>query len=93
MPNSTLEQFRALFVAGNEAFNRGDFASAFAALAPPTANSTRSRTRPSACPAYGAKAEAAAASRIWPGAAPRSHGTSTVRRCRFRVVAKACGAG
>src|SRR5215207_8797293 len=34
MPNPTLEQFRALFVAGNEAFNRGDFATAFAALAP-----------------------------------------------------------
>jgi ketosteroid isomerase-like protein len=32
--NLTLEQFRAVFVAGNEAFNRGDFATAFAGLAP-----------------------------------------------------------
>jgi ketosteroid isomerase-like protein len=32
--NPTLEQFRAVFLAGNEAFNRGDFTSAFAGLAP-----------------------------------------------------------
>ena len=32
--NPTLEQFRAAFLAGNEAFNRGDFATAFAGLAP-----------------------------------------------------------
>jgi ketosteroid isomerase-like protein len=30
----TLGQFRAAFLAGNEAFNRGDFAAAFAALSP-----------------------------------------------------------
>jgi hypothetical protein len=29
-----LEQFKAAFLAGNEAFNRGDFAAAFATLAP-----------------------------------------------------------
>jgi ketosteroid isomerase-like protein len=33
-PNPTLEQFRAAFLAGNEAFNRGDFERAFAGLAP-----------------------------------------------------------
>jgi ketosteroid isomerase-like protein len=33
-PNLTLGQFRAAFLAGNEAFNRGDFAAAFAVLAP-----------------------------------------------------------
>ena len=32
--NPTLGQFRAAFLAGNEAFNRGDFATAFAGLAP-----------------------------------------------------------
>jgi ketosteroid isomerase-like protein len=32
--NLTLEQFRAAFLAGNEAFNRGDFAAAFATLSP-----------------------------------------------------------
>jgi ketosteroid isomerase-like protein len=32
--NLTLGQFRAAFLAGNEAFNRGDFAAAFAALPP-----------------------------------------------------------
>ena len=32
--NPTLAQFRAAFLAGNEAFNRGDFARAFAGLAP-----------------------------------------------------------
>jgi ketosteroid isomerase-like protein len=32
--NLTLGQFRAAFLAGNEAFNRGDFAAAFALLAP-----------------------------------------------------------
>jgi ketosteroid isomerase-like protein len=32
--NLTLGQFRAAFLAGNEAFNRGDFASAFAVLPP-----------------------------------------------------------
>jgi ketosteroid isomerase-like protein len=32
--NLTLEQFRAAFLAGNEAFNRGDFGAAFAVLAP-----------------------------------------------------------
>ena len=32
--NPTLAQFRALVLAANEAFNRGDFATAFAALAP-----------------------------------------------------------
>lgn len=32
--NPTLEQFKAAFLAGNEAFNRRDFATAFAALAP-----------------------------------------------------------
>jgi ketosteroid isomerase-like protein len=31
--NPTLEQFRAMFIAGNEAFNRGDFAAAFAGVA------------------------------------------------------------
>jgi hypothetical protein len=30
----TLGQFRAAFLAGNEAFNRGDFAAAFASLPP-----------------------------------------------------------
>jgi hypothetical protein len=33
-PNLTLDQFRAAFVTANKAFNRGDFAEAFAALAP-----------------------------------------------------------
>jgi ketosteroid isomerase-like protein len=32
--NPTLGQFRAVFLAGNEAFNRGDFATAFSGLAP-----------------------------------------------------------
>ena len=32
--NLTLGQFRASFLAGNEAFNRGDFAAAFAVLPP-----------------------------------------------------------
>jgi hypothetical protein len=32
--NPTLEQFKAAFLAGNAAFNRGDFAAAFAGLAP-----------------------------------------------------------
>jgi hypothetical protein len=32
MPNLTLEQFKAAFLIGNEAFNRADFATAFAAL-------------------------------------------------------------
>jgi hypothetical protein len=32
--NPTLDQFRAAWLAGNEAFNRRDFAAAFAALAP-----------------------------------------------------------
>jgi ketosteroid isomerase-like protein len=32
--NRALGQFRAAFLAGNEAFNRGDFAAAFAALSP-----------------------------------------------------------
>jgi SnoaL-like protein len=32
--NPTLGRFRAGYLAGNEAFNRGDFATAFAALAP-----------------------------------------------------------
>jgi ketosteroid isomerase-like protein len=32
--NLTLDQFRAAFLAGNEAFNRGDFAAAFAVLPP-----------------------------------------------------------
>jgi len=32
--NLTLEQFRAAFLSGNEAFNRGDFAAAFAVLSP-----------------------------------------------------------
>lgn len=32
--NPTLGQFRAAFLAGNEAFNRGDFATAFAGLGP-----------------------------------------------------------
>lgn len=32
--NLTLDQFRAAFLAGNEAFNSGDFAAAFAALSP-----------------------------------------------------------
>jgi len=32
--NPTLEQFKAAFIAGNEAFNRGDFRAAFARLAP-----------------------------------------------------------
>jgi hypothetical protein len=31
--NPTLDQFRAMFIAGNEAFNRGDFAAAFAGVA------------------------------------------------------------
>jgi ketosteroid isomerase-like protein len=34
MPNPTLEQFEVALRASNEAFNRGDFATAFAALAP-----------------------------------------------------------
>ena len=34
MPSPTLEQFKAVFMAGNEAFNRGDFATAFSGLAP-----------------------------------------------------------
>src|SRR5918999_2477084 len=34
VPNPTLELFKAAFRAGNEAFNRRDFATAFAALAP-----------------------------------------------------------
>jgi hypothetical protein len=34
VPNPTLEQFKAAFIAGNEAFNRGDFRAAFAGLAP-----------------------------------------------------------
>src|SRR2546425_12196540 len=33
-PELTVEQFKAAFLAGNEAFNRGDFATAFAALPP-----------------------------------------------------------
>lgn len=32
--NPTLEQFKVAFLVGNEAFNRGDFATAFAGLAP-----------------------------------------------------------
>jgi hypothetical protein len=32
--NPTLAQFRAAFLAGNEAFNRGEFAEAFGTLAP-----------------------------------------------------------
>ena len=32
--NLTLGQFRAAFLAGNDAFNRGDFTAAFAALSP-----------------------------------------------------------
>ncbi|MDP9269400.1 MAG: nuclear transport factor 2 family protein [Chloroflexota bacterium] len=34
MANPTLEQFKAAFLARNEEFNRGDFAAAFAGLAP-----------------------------------------------------------
>jgi hypothetical protein len=34
VPNPTVEQFKAAFLSANEAFNRGDFATAFAGLAP-----------------------------------------------------------
>jgi hypothetical protein len=34
VPNPTLEQFKAAFLSANEAFNRGDFATAFAGLGP-----------------------------------------------------------